>query len=130
MTTFTEHTGLDERQLRLLSTDQKLLAGVVTGIQFAQSGLAIVSASLDGTVRAYDRLRYRNFRTFTSPTPVQACSTAFSHPSMFIHPSQFASLALDPSGEIVCAGTQDSFEVFVWSMQSGRLLDVLSGHEV
>ena len=48
-----------------------IIAGGITGLQFAQNGLAIVSASLDGTVRAFDRLRYRNFRTFTSPTPVQ-----------------------------------------------------------
>ncbi|NXR08830.1 PWP2 protein, partial [Semnornis frantzii] len=56
--------------------------------------------------------RYRNFRTFTSPRP-----------------SQFSCLAVDSSGEIVSAGSQDSFEIFIWSMQSGRLLDVLSGHE-
>lgn len=44
-------------------------------------------------------------------------------------PSQFSCLAVDSSGEIVSAGSQDSFEIFIWSMQSGRLLDVLSGHE-
>ena len=53
-----------------------------------------------------------NFRTFTSPQPVQ-----------------FSCLAIDSSGDIVCAGSQDSFEIFVWSMKTGRLLDVLSGHE-
>lgn len=51
--------------------------------------------------------RYRNFRTFTSPRPVQ-----------------FSCLTVDPSGEIVCAGGLDVFEIFVWSMQTGRLLDV------
>ena len=51
--------------------------------------------------------RYRNFRTFTSPRPVQ-----------------FSCLAVDPSGEVVCAGAMDTFEVFVWSMQTGRLLEV------
>lgn len=51
--------------------------------------------------------RYRNFRTFTSPRP-----------------SQFSCLAVDSSGEIVSAGSQDSFEIYIWSMQSGRLLDV------
>uniref|UniRef100_A0A2K5ZU66 PWP2 small subunit processome component n=1 Tax=Mandrillus leucophaeus TaxID=9568 RepID=A0A2K5ZU66_MANLE len=56
--------------------------------------------------------RYRNFRTFTSPRP-----------------TQFSCVAVDASGEIVSAGAQDSFEIFVWSMQTGRLLDVLSGHE-
>ena len=51
--------------------------------------------------------RYRNFRTLTTP-----------------HPAQFASLAIDHSGEIICAGAQDTYEIFVWSMQTGRLLEV------
>lgn len=51
--------------------------------------------------------RYRNFRTFTSPRP-----------------AQFSSLAVDHSGELVSAGAQDSFEIFLWSMQTGRLLEV------
>ena len=51
--------------------------------------------------------RYRNFRTFASPRPVQ-----------------FSCLTLDPSGEVVCAGSHDTFEIFVWSMQTGRLLEV------
>lgn len=36
----------------------------------------VVTASLDGTVRAYDLVRYRNFRTMTTPTPVQFLSLA------------------------------------------------------
>ncbi|GAB1610565.1 periodic tryptophan protein 2 homolog [Argonauta hians] len=84
----------------------------VTGVTFNQQGQVVLSSSLDGTVRAFDLNRYRNFRTFTSP---QA--------------SQFSSLTIDPSGDIVCAGTIDSFEIYVWSMKTGRLLDVLSGHE-
>ncbi|NWI97625.1 PWP2 protein, partial [Pitta sordida] len=84
----------------------------VTAVTFTSTGYVILSASLDGTVRAFDLHRYRNFRTFTSPRP-----------------SQFSCLAVDSSGEIVSAGSQDSFEIFIWSMQSGRLLDVLSGHE-
>ena len=39
------------------------------------------------------------------------------------------SLALDSSGELVVAGSEDSFEIFLWSMQTGKLLDVLAGHE-
>ncbi|XP_074651858.1 periodic tryptophan protein 2 homolog [Tubulanus polymorphus] len=84
----------------------------ITGVAFSQSGQVVLSSSLDGTVRAFDLNRYRNFRTFTSPQPVQ-----------------FSSLAIDPSGEIVCAGGMDSFDIFVWSLQTGRLLDILSGHE-
>ncbi|KAI8972105.1 WD40-repeat-containing domain protein [Pilobolus umbonatus] len=83
----------------------------VRAVEFAKQGQVIFSASLDGTVRAFDLVRYRNFRTFTSPTPVQ-----------------FTSLAVDPSGEIVCAGTLDTFEIYVWSVQTGKLLDILAGH--
>ncbi|KAI5941449.1 periodic tryptophan protein 2 homolog [Manis javanica] len=84
----------------------------VTGVTFNGTGYVIVTSSMDGTVRAFDLHRYRNFRTFTSPRP-----------------TQFSCVALDSSGEIVSAGAQDSFEIFIWSMQTGRLLDVLSGHE-
>lgn len=41
--------------------------------------------------------RYRNFRTMTSPRPVQ-----------------FACLAVDPGGEVVAAGTVDTFQVRRW----------------
>lgn len=63
-------------------------------------------------MRAWDLIRYRNFRTFTAPTRLS-----------------FSSLAVDPSGEVVCAGSLDSFDVHVWSVQTGQLLDQLSAHE-
>jgi periodic tryptophan protein 2 len=66
----------------------------ISAVRFLPSGHALLSASLDGTVRAYDLVRYRNFRTFTAPSAVQ-----------------FGSLAVDPAGEIVCAGTVDTFQV-------------------
>jgi periodic tryptophan protein 2 len=86
----------------------------VTGVKFVGKGLgkALISASLDGTVRAHDLLRYKNFRTLTTPDPVQ-----------------FTCLAVDSSGEIVCAGALDPFQIYVWALQTGRLIDVLSGHE-
>ncbi|KAF9010038.1 WD40-repeat-containing domain protein [Cyathus striatus] len=84
----------------------------ISSVSFAKQGSVLFSASLDGTVRAYDLIRYRNFRTFTSPSPVQ-----------------FSCLAVDPSGEVVAAGSTDSFEVYLWSVQTGKLLDVLAGHE-
>ncbi|KAI9316685.1 WD40 repeat-like protein [Dichotomocladium elegans] len=84
----------------------------VSAVEFAKQGKVLFSASLDGTVRAFDLVRYRNFRTFTSPKPVQ-----------------FSCLAVDPSGEVVCAGTTDTFEIYVWSVQTGKLLDILAGHE-
>lgn len=84
----------------------------ITAVDFSPNKKFLVSASLDGTVRAYDIIRYRNFRTLTSPRPVQ-----------------FASVAVDYSGEFVVAGGQDVFEIYLWSMKLGRLLEVLSGHE-
>lgn len=87
-------------------------SSAISAVEFAKQGQVLFSASLDGTVRAFDLIRYRNFRTFTSPTPVQ-----------------FSSLAVDPSGEVIAAGSTDSFEVFLWSVQTGKLLDILTGHE-
>ncbi|MED6249475.1 U3 snoRNP protein [Ataeniobius toweri] len=112
-------TGGDDGKVKVWNTNSGLCfvtfiehTSSVTNVTFTSSGFVIVSASLDGTVRAFDLHRYRNFRTFTSPRPAQFCS-----------------LAVDVSGELVSAGAQDSFEIFLWSMQTGRLLEVLGGHE-
>ncbi|KAL7275789.1 U3 snoRNP protein [Rhizina undulata] len=84
----------------------------VTACEFAKRGNVLFTASLDGSVRAWDLIRYRNFRTFTAPRRLQ-----------------FSSLAVDPSGEIVGAGSLDSFDIHLWSVQTGQLLEQLSGHE-
>ena len=84
----------------------------VTACEFAKRGNVLFTSSLDGSVRAWDLIRYRNFRTFTAPTRLS-----------------FSSVAVDPSGEIVCAGSLDSFDIHIWSVQTGQLLDQLSGHE-
>ncbi len=76
----------------------------ITALQFIpKKGNAVLSASLDGTVRAYDLIKYRNFRTLTTPKP-----------------AQFSCLAIEgSSGDIVAAGSTDSFEIYVWSLKSG-----------
>ena len=84
----------------------------VTACEFAKRGSVLFTASLDGSVRAWDLIRYRNFRTFTGPTRLS-----------------FSSIAVDPSGEVVCAGSLNSFDIHVWSVQTGQLLDQLAGHE-
>ncbi|KAI9744190.1 MAG: hypothetical protein M1818_002342 [Claussenomyces sp. TS43310] len=84
----------------------------VTACEFAKRGNVLFTSSLDGSIRAWDLIRYRNFRTFTAPTRLS-----------------FSSLAVDPSGEVVCAGSLDSFDIHIWSVQTGQLLDQLSGHE-
>lgn len=84
----------------------------VTAVAFSGNKKFFVSASLDSTVRAFDIIRYRNFRTFTSTRPVQ-----------------FSCVAVDSSGEFVAAGGQDIFEIYLWSVKTGRLLEMLAGHE-
>lgn len=32
-------------------------------------------------------------------------------------------------GQVVCAGSLDTFQIFVWSVKTARLLDVLAAHE-
>ena len=84
----------------------------VTSVAFSKKGQVLLSASLDGTVRAYDLVRYRNFKVLAAPEP-----------------TQFSCVAIDASGEVVAAGSADSFGIFIWSLQTGRLLDILKGHE-
>ena len=83
----------------------------ITAVIVSQSGKMVISASLDGTVRAFDLKRYRNFKTLTSPRP-----------------AQFTGLAVDDSADIVAACAIDLFEVYVWSMKTGTILEVLTGH--
>lgn len=84
----------------------------VTACEFARRGNVLFTASLDGSVRAFDLIRYRCFRTFAAPKRLS-----------------FSSVAVDPSGEVVAAGSLDDFDVHIWSVQTGQLLDQLSGHE-
>lgn len=112
-------TGADDNKVKVWTVSSGFCfvtfsehTNAVTALHFMASNNCLLSASLDGTIRAWDLVRYRNFRTFTTPSS-----------------RQFVSLAADQSGEVICAGTSDSFEIFVWSMRTGRLLDVLSGHE-
>jgi periodic tryptophan protein 2 len=83
----------------------------VTAVKFAKKGQVMFSSSYDGTVKAWDLIRYRNFRTFTATERIK-----------------FSSLAVDPSGEVVCAASQDTFDIYVWSVQTSQLVDTLSGH--
>lgn len=112
-------TGADDNKVKIFQMSSGFCfvtfsdhTAPVTALQFLPAGQAVLSASLDGTVRAFDLVRYRNFRTMTTPTPVQ-----------------FSSLAVDPAGEVVCAGSTDTFQIFVWSLKTGRLLDILAAHE-
>lgn len=85
----------------------------VSDIAFTPQGNAVLSASHDGSLRAFDLLRYRNFRTFVSPEGL----------------CRWSSIAVDSGGEIVAASaTGGQYSIHVWSIQTGNLLDVLTGH--
>lgn len=59
----------------------------------------------------YTVFRYRNFRTLVCP-----------------HKTQLGSLAVDSSAELIMASSVEQFNIYVWSLENGKLLDVLSGH--
>jgi len=84
----------------------------VTGLAFTPNSKVVISSSLDGTVRAFDMTRYRNFKTLTTPRPVQ-----------------LSCVCVDSSGDLIAAGGLDVFEVYLWSLTTGRLVEVLAGHE-
>lgn len=59
-------------------------ASKVTGLKFVQNNQnTLISCSLDGTCRAFDSLRYRNFRTMTPNVN-----------------AQLNCLAVDPMGDV------------------------------
>ena len=84
----------------------------VTAVLFSPAGNVVLSCAGDGAVHCYDLVRYRLFRTLTAPV---AC--------------QFAAMCMDDKGELVMVAAAEPFVVYVFALQTGRLLDVLSGHE-
>jgi len=112
-------TGGDDGKLKIWNTTTGFSfvtfeehSGPINAIVFSPKTNAVFTASVDGTVRAFDLIRYKNFRTMTAPDP-----------------TQFSSIAVDSSGEMVCAGGVDSYNIYVWNVQTGKIVDVLSGHE-
>ena len=112
-------TGGDDGKVKLWNTSSSFCfvtftehEASVSGLVFTPSGKVVLSSSLDGTVRAFDMARYRNFKTLTTPRPVQ-----------------LGCVGVDSSGDLVAGGGTDVFEVYLWSMTTGRLTEVLSGHE-
>lgn len=112
-------TGGDDGKLKLWNTSSGFCTvtfqehtSSISGVLFSKNRRFVVSASLDGTVRAYDLMRYRNFKTFTSPRP-----------------EQFTCIALDSSDQFLAAGGQNFFEIFLWSVKLGTLLEVNFSHK-
>lgn len=112
-------TGSKEGRIKLWSVATGFCAATfsehqssVSAIRFASNDV-IVSASFDGTVRAFDIRRYRNFRVMVGPPPIR----------------QFGCVAVDAAGELVAAGCVDSFEIVVWSIRTGQVVELLNGHQ-
>ena len=112
-------SGADDGRIKIfdISSSNCLITFIehtskVTGLQYVlNKSNVLVSSSLDGTIRAYDLIKYKNFRIMTTPKQTQliCCS-------------------VDYSGEIVAAGSLDTYNIFVWSLKTGDLIDVLNGH--
>lgn len=86
----------------------------ITGIATCPQSHAVFTCSLDGTARAFDLLRYRHFRVFTAPEDQH---------------TQFSCIAVDPSGEVLAVGSQLVNRIYLFAVQTGRIIDVLQGHE-
>lgn len=93
-----------------------------------------LSAEAGHQIRALSLLRMR------SAGPCYPVSEALSHlarPSVLrltryavTHVRTHTHAHIWPAtGEIVCAGCKDPFEICVWNTQTGNLVDVIAGHE-
>ncbi|RNF11686.1 periodic tryptophan protein 2-like protein [Trypanosoma rangeli] len=84
----------------------------VTGIATCAATNAFFTCSRDGTARGYDLVRYRHFRVYTAPEQ-----------------TQLSCIAVDPSGEVLAVGSGQTDRIFLFAVQTGKLIDQLQGHE-
>ena len=85
--------------------------GEIVSVLFCKNSKVLLTASSDGRINAYDLARFRLFRTFSTIKPVH-----------------FSCMSVDNSGEVVFAGTSDTWEIYMWSFQTGQVMEVLTGH--
>jgi len=110
-------TGGEDGKIKVWRSDSGQCVGTFPAHHGAVLGLvantanAVYSASRDGTLRGFDLHRLKEFRTLTPPRR-----------------SQLSCLALDPSGELLAAGTMDTGHIYLWATQTGRFLDEFTGH--
>ena len=84
----------------------------ISGLQYAPNkSNVLISSSYDGTIRAYDLIKYKNFRIMTTPNP-----------------TQFTCCSIDFTGEIISAGSLETYTIYIWSLKTGDLIDTLTGH--
>lgn len=81
----------------------------IEDITFVPQGNAVLTASLDGTVCAFDLIRLRLFRIF-KPDIIDV---------------QFTCIAVDLSGQIVAAGSKGvDNSIYLWNIQVLNILNV------
>ena len=72
----------------------------ISDLQYAPNkSNVLISSSYDGTIRAYDLIKYKNFRIMTTPNP-----------------NQFSCCSIDFTGEIISAGFLESYSIYIWSL--------------
>ncbi|EAN97421.1 putative Periodic tryptophan protein 2 [Trypanosoma cruzi] len=84
----------------------------VTGVVTCAATNAFFTCSRDGTARGYDLVRYRHFRVYKTPEQ-----------------TQLSCIAVDPSGEVLAVGSGQTDRIFLFAVQTGKLIDQLQGHE-
>ncbi|EKF31252.1 hypothetical protein MOQ_004919 [Trypanosoma cruzi marinkellei] len=84
----------------------------VTGVATCAATNAFFTCSRDGTARGYDLVRYRHFRVYITPEQ-----------------TQLSCIAVDPSGEVLAVGSGQTDRIFLFAVQTGKLIDQLQGHE-
>ncbi|ORC92675.1 periodic tryptophan protein 2 [Trypanosoma theileri] len=86
--------------------------GPITGIATSAATNAFFTCSRDGTARGYDLVRYRHFRVYTVPEQ-----------------TQLSCIAVDPSGEVLAVGSGQTDRIYLFAVQTGKVIDQLQGHE-
>ena len=96
-----------------------------------------MSASLDGSVRVDDLVRCVNFRTLTPPNKddcMRFLNELLADDDAKELEHSAADSALHLAGQRwraqhIMADCEEPFQVYLWSLRTGRCLDVLCGHE-
>lgn len=82
----------------------------ITKIKFLKDN-TLVASSLDGVVRAYDLGKYKLFREMKT-----------------LVNNQILALEVEQNGDIVIGAGVDPYEIYIWSLRTGMIIEVLSNH--
>lgn len=82
----------------------------ITQIRFIKDNTMLVS-SLDGVVRAYDLTKNKLFRELRTSVN-----------------NQILAMVVEKGGDLVVGSGADPYDIYIWSLRTGNLLEVLSNH--